>query len=716
MIMLLKIRSGVCIYNSSSSEAGAAARLRLIRQCNRVGLEVGCWNGGHLVTMVVETTSRSKKSKPSTPLSLYFPRIHTMATAATTTVPAIIFNFGPIGRRSETNFEVSCFFAGSLIDGHLIATFMQGLDLEAGALQSFSEFIQAEQTVGIFDNDEPYFAGFFLHESQYSHTLFQDLKQLFCKIAPVFVHLSQAGSGRLSAEWWCCSEDSCAIKFMSQSPGWVVNIEGAEAASCLSSEGFDVFFKQGSNSVTVVNPVTLQEVRASRFSGSLMDARGHERVPFCNKLLKDCKFQERFSSLFTQDLVLVDKNVVWSFIDVGGREFVHVVALLSRAQYSQMNKAQKSSYFNALTWTFSRTGAAAGTKYTVSGNFFAVRTACCFMLDQMKEIRACDVPSGLKQFYVSAKGDALAEVPDKTLLNLLIEKYRSAPFLHAQGAREAYELPVGGAKMMFSQMYDQAVLHKLRFALHILPTLEFHINSCWMETAVNALFAIPFARVKLFSFQYAPVFSNESCNCLRSLFDIMCVYGPSDCNQVPLLECQRCGVYPIEGVTAPPVLGPKGYTDILNPKEQQWGFYGSASETLLRFSASLELQVLEVAYDPFGMLGSDYQKLIQSGFDSDVLVVSADRDQGLQPSNIVEAVQNGFCCAVLFGNGAHHFTVCKAMIGESWTVKDALVQEYSTHETFGAALTRAYQLHALAANYFVHTLVYFRDVSIDGDV
>ena len=86
-----------------------------------------------------------------------------MATAATTRLPAIVFNCMPSGRRSVPNFEASCLFVGSRIDERLIARFMHGLDV-SNALQSFTDFISAKESVGIFDDEEPYFAGFFLHE------------------------------------------------------------------------------------------------------------------------------------------------------------------------------------------------------------------------------------------------------------------------------------------------------------------------------------------------------------------------------------------------------------------------------------------------------------------------------------------------------------------------------------------------------------------------
>jgi hypothetical protein len=179
--------------------------------------------------MVVEetTTRKTKKVKHSAPVALPFPSILRMATAASTTLPTIVFNFAPNGRRSVVQFETSCLFAGSRIDGRLIARFVHCLDA-SNAVESFSQFISAEQSVSIFDDPfgEPYFAGFFLHESQFSVQLFDDLKELYCKIAPVFVHLSRACSGRSSAEWWCCTEDCCAIKFGDQTPGWVVNFQG----------------------------------------------------------------------------------------------------------------------------------------------------------------------------------------------------------------------------------------------------------------------------------------------------------------------------------------------------------------------------------------------------------------------------------------------------------------------------------------------------------
>ena len=52
------------------------------------------------------------------------------------------------------------------------------------------------------------------------------------------------------------------------------------------------------------------------------------------------------------------------------------------------------------------------------------------------------------------------------------------------------------------------------------------------------------------------------------------------------------------------------------------------------------------------------------------------------------------CVAVVFGNGAHYFSVIKGFVDDTWTVKDALVQEFRTHKDFDAAAKSAYSATA----------------------
>ena len=69
--------------------------------------------------------------------------------------------------------------------------------------------------------------------------------------------------------------------------------------------------------------------------------------------------------------------------------------------------------------------------------------------------------------------------------------------------------------------------------------------------------------------------------------------------------------------------------------------------------------------------------------------------EGFQPNKereIIEKSSHGCCVAIVFGNLAHKFSVTKSGDG-TWTVKDALVQEFSSYSALGQALTRSRGLH-----------------------
>jgi len=324
-------------------------------------------------------------------------------------------------------------------------------------------------------------------------------------------------------------------------------------------------------------------------------------------------------------------------------------------------------------------------------------------LHQMAKIIVADVPATLKQFY-NVKDGSPQDFPGCNVLSPLFQLYRSSNFLHRKhNANSAHDVPEDSAKVMYAQMYDQHSLNLLRSTVDILPTLEFVGNSCWMETAINALFSIPSARIKIFG-----DLSNEICKHMRFLFNIMCVYGPSFDNKVPKMECQRCGVYPRDARTAPPILGTEGYEGIL-VGDLVWGSIGYACELLLRFFNLIGLPYTTVLFDPNQKIGSDYALAIQSGFSDPVMVVSL--DPTCQPPEITEVLTNGRCCAVLFGNGQHHFSVCKALRenSELWTVKDANANEFSTHKTLNAAIARARTLYRQADGFYVHAIVYFQE-------
>jgi hypothetical protein len=56
------------------------------------------------------------------------------------------------------------------------------------------------------------------------------------------------------------------------------------------------------------------------------------------------------------------------------------------------------------------------------------------------------------------------------------------------------------------------------------------------------------------------------------------------------------------------------------------------------------------------------------------------------------------------------------MKGGTWTIKDNIVNEYSTFSTFEYALACAFDLYAISDGYYVHTLVYYQDDMDDSDL
>ena len=316
---LMQIQSiACCIYNESSDAAreDVGLRTRLNRDSHRRHLTFCCWKEGRFVPMeCLEEQSGRKKRKVSSPSFLCFPSIIGMDTSATSKLPTICINFQRNSRRAQNGdlCERSFLFIGCLINGLLTVSFVYGLDLDAGAVQSCNSFFAEDDTGRICDHEEFYVAGFFLHNDDYSHKIFEELKQCFCKIAPVFVHLSQTRANRNSAEWWFCSQNSCAIRFTTQAPGWLVHDVKSDASSRQVSTGFDVIFRPGKHSVSVVDPERDVEKRISQFSGKIQDAHARPGVPFCHAILKDLVVRERLQCFrhFTHRDASLRSTYVW---------------------------------------------------------------------------------------------------------------------------------------------------------------------------------------------------------------------------------------------------------------------------------------------------------------------------------------------------------------------------------------------------------------------
>jgi hypothetical protein len=177
----------------------------------------------------------------------------------------------------------------------------------------------------------------------------------------------------------------------------------------------------------------------------------------------------------------------------------------------------------------------------------------------------------------------------------------------------------------------------------------------------------------------------------------MVEYGLTCFNQVPIIECMRCGVYPLFGhdATSPPILAGAGYAGGIfsSDDEPKWGALGAFDVTFQRFLCSIGLSCEEVVFDPLETAPTYVSKVGQA-LAADVLLVSIDPD--VQPSAefpLHTNTQFVSCVAVVFGNGAHYFSVIKGFLDDTWTVKDAMVQEFRTLKDFNAAAKAAYSLH-----------------------
>jgi hypothetical protein len=346
-----------------------------------------------------------------------------------------------------------------------------------------------------------------------------------------------------------------------------------------------------------------------------------------------------------------------------------------------------------MTFIFSRTGLLCASWF-FNAPFFVVCSMQSFMMHFMTAI----VPKSdnfLKTFY-GQKGKSGS--PEFLFVSSCISNYKPIK-LSAPDYKCAHTFAksshASGASVLQVQLYNDDERRKFRehFSMFPLPTLEFYNNSCWMESAVNCLFSIPAARLRMYSTYSVPA------QCFKYLFDVMLNYGPVYGNNlVPSLECMRCRLYPPPSCqrTAPAVLGEDGYGGGIfeSGADSVWGEVGSAIETLKRFLDFLELNYQFVG---FGLLESrdvvgSYCNIMENGFESDVLVVDFHPEVQPEVEDVIEINSKVCCVAVLYCNTAHTYSVVKALNGV-WTVKDALVQAFKTFSSFRDALTYAIRLH-----------------------
>ena len=621
----------------------------------------------------------------------------------------IVFNFAVSRRGAPSVFENDFYFVGSASKNGLLEVLVIGL-LSDCMTESFYSFIEMVSVSDIMNSEEPFFIGFFLHTKCVQSIAVH--KNLLCSFAPVVIYLSQIRSGEQNvAEWNITRNDSTPVRFATQQQGFVVHSNDSKVTAC-ASYGFDVFFKQGKHSVAAVDTKTLKEITVSRRYGTFMDTVSSEKVPLLETLMRQIDLKKEFPGLSCHNLILTQKQGIFTYIDAQKFCVVPTIALLEHRDIQKLPAKHKTGYLSILTFMFSRTGLLQA-EWHSSQSFFAAIANKPFMLNQLADVRAQHVAADLKSFYDAKSGEVGA--PGHDFLDGLIRSHVCTLKLakpDVTHAYEAYSFPKGFPKsppILNAQLYSLDHLSFLRSSMDVFPTIEFHMSSCWIEAAVNSIVSIPLARYRM---QSVPEHSVGSC--FRSLIDTMCIYGTVYQNQVPVLDCMRCGVYPLLGHehVAPRILGGSYGCIFLreDDKVHRWGTIGSSIDAFIMFLSELSIVTNFTGYDPSDDFNQSYSDaIVTSGFKTDVLIVDFHPDRQPHPTQeIVEKSINGCCVAVVFGNLAHNFSVTKSEKG-IWTVKDALVDEFKSYTTFIQALARARDLHT--DSYFVQYAVYIKTSS-----
>lgn len=146
-------------------------------------------------------------------------------------------------------------------------------------------------------------------------------------------------------------------------------------------------------------------------------------------------------------------------------------------------------------------------------------------------------------------------------------------------------------------------------------------------------------------------------------------------------------------------MGALGYKHIFPAENSGWGSYGCPTETLNHFFGELEILPVTVVHGQFDEQAIKKNEVTFVMFtDSDNIVV----EETLFRLHSVSAV--------VFGNGAHFFSVCKAVNTPDWTVKDNFAKEFRTFNTFTDAMSHAKKLHFVQgeALYTVQLAVYVK--------
>jgi hypothetical protein len=202
------------IFNERSSSAVEGLISRCHRQCCRMNTDppvpLFVVNASaDRVVPYVPPNSRRKKAKTNDvdPESPSFERLKPICKVAISVDLLQVIQFDM--QLVSVDFDSSFFFVGSILSPHnksLSVSFVSKLSSKQ-LQQSFQEFMVTGEK---FFEKEPFFAGFYLLDSDFSDELFFGVKMLLCKLAPVFIYLPQ--SSRRSASWFCSGTSSYPVR------------------------------------------------------------------------------------------------------------------------------------------------------------------------------------------------------------------------------------------------------------------------------------------------------------------------------------------------------------------------------------------------------------------------------------------------------------------------------------------------------------------------
>ncbi len=602
--------------------------------------------------------------------------------------PNVIFNFDTLFPRNQPHTFPSANFVffGILDSGFLCVLSFQTVQ---GDLEKVSIRTACEHLLDRVDDERPssniVFAGFRLASSEFDNYC----NVLLCKFATIVIRLDPTFS---KAHWVLSSDDSCPLDFLTIVPGFLIH---KSTLPFDSKEDLYVFFPKKLHHVTVVDPESLKETCIPRYTNRLTSAMTHSSVPLCKSRIDRANLLDLFEDLsFNRNREAMLVGYIHNFqcyVEPCSGKIWYFFYLLSKPELQSCpGKNFKRQYFQSFIWLCSRLGMLSHSRWSVKESILAAFTENFFLLKDVQAIVPNDID--LKSFY--DRREVAGSIQDvQSLVRHLIHNY---------SIKSEVKKNATAAQISRIQRLPPSALLRAESSIESFPNLEFHQNSCWMETSLNCLFSISLVLVRI-SVRSS---YNMSINCVNNLFKTMCFFRCAECDIVPVIELKRCGIYPCKDDVPPLVLGQSGWAIAQfsgTPDRWRWGNYGCISGVIHFILELLDISFVEICRS---------QMLDDTSYDgADVIVVnySDGNDDTQQPP---ESLHERRLCAVAFANGAHWYALVKNKGSDYWTLKDAVTNTFAIFTTFLEAFDKALNLYDAESAYFAANLFYYSPASL----